>query len=51
MDSSIFFIVGAVIAIAGYLSVSTGNRGQYGGKASSRKNRRSKTSNNKTRHR
>ncbi len=51
MDSSIFFIVGAVIAIAGYLSVSTGNRGQYGGKASSRKNRRGKASNNKTRHR
>ncbi len=51
MDSSIFFILGAAIAIGGFLSLSSGNNPQYGGKSSSRKHRRGKSSNNKTRHR
>jgi|LauGreDrversion4_2_1035121.scaffolds.fasta_scaffold1872803_3 hypothetical protein len=54
MDTtSILFILGAVTTLGMYLSTSAGsaNQRQYGGKASSRKNRRGKASNNKTRHR
>ena len=53
MDSSIFFILGAAIAIGGVLSLSSssGSQPQYGGKSSSRKHRLGKSSKNKTRHR
>ena len=54
MDTaSILFILGAVTTVGIYLSTSagSGNNQQYGGKSSSRKHRRGKSSNNKTRHR
>jgi hypothetical protein len=54
MDTtSILFILGAVTTLGIYLSTSVGSgtQSQYGGKSSSRKHRRGKSSNNKTRHR